>query len=163
MNAQQYREGLTPASGSELERGGDDTIDVVSIPEQFDEDERASSIHIGHQRFSADQRRPVYAYLSRASELPISSVVGVALIDKALSIRAQSKDSATALSLLRSMAPKDFGFATWTEAESSRLDTMIGQMGEDLEGIAASFSKKSQNDVVRYFYMFKGCDESSAL
>lgn len=90
-------------------------------------------------------------------ELPIASVVGVDLIDKALSVRHQSKDSATALAQLRSMAPKDFGFATWTDAESSRLDSFINTMGEDLEGIAVQFSKKSQGDVVRHFYMFKGC------
>ncbi|KAI9613566.1 hypothetical protein H4Q26_010173 [Puccinia striiformis f. sp. tritici PST-130] len=96
-------------------------------------------------------------YIRDATQLPIYRNVGVTIIDGALRALSEATSLEEARLKLSEQSIKSLSFAHWTEGESHRMDTAVGQLGDDLRGMRKLFPKKSGGDITKFFYMFKGC------
>ncbi|KAI7965228.1 hypothetical protein MJO29_003326, partial [Puccinia striiformis f. sp. tritici] len=128
------------SSEVETPRGGDETIDVISSPELWEK----------HQDSDLND------YIRDATQLPIYRNVGVTIIDGALRALSEATSLEEARLKLSEQSIKSLSFAHWTEGESHRMDTAVGQLGDDLRGMRKLFPKKSGGDITKFFYMFKG-------
>ncbi|KAI8458534.1 hypothetical protein BY996DRAFT_6430208 [Phakopsora pachyrhizi] len=133
----------------EFVRGGNDTIEVISTPEQLG----------GYNESEFDN------YMSQVSQLPLFKQAGVSLLDKALKNLKEKPSFDDSLAELRELSGKSLGFLNWSESESNRMDSAISQLGDDIRGMLKLFPKKTWVDLTKHYYMFKGhkFPETSAL
>lgn len=130
----------TLSSEVEVPRGGDETIDVISTPEQLE----------NHQESTLDE------YIRDATCHRAYRHVGVTLLDQALKTLVGSSSLEDARSKLSEQTVKSWGFTHWTEGDSHRMDVATAQLGDDLRSMLKLFPKKNQADITKHFYMFKG-------
>ncbi|KAG0148593.1 hypothetical protein CROQUDRAFT_41158, partial [Cronartium quercuum f. sp. fusiforme G11] len=128
----------------ELTRGGDETVDVISTPEQFVDGEFSSIINTLGQ------------YIDQVRSLQLFKTVGVSLLDLALVTHRESGSYMEAFEKIKGLGPKSMGFVNWSESESHRIDQAVQDLGEDMRGMLKHFPKKTSSDIARFYYMFKG-------
>ncbi|KAI9623175.1 hypothetical protein KEM48_009605, partial [Puccinia striiformis f. sp. tritici PST-130] len=131
----------------ETPRGGDETIDVISSPELWEK----------HQDSDLND------YIRDATQLPIYRNVGVTIIDGALRALSEATSLEEARLKLSEQSIKSLSFAHWTEGESHRMDTAVGQLGDDLRGMRKLFPKKSGEISQSSFTCSKGAFATKLL
>ncbi|MBW0464356.1 hypothetical protein O181_004071 [Austropuccinia psidii MF-1] len=121
-------------------RGGDETIDVIFNPNQFEKLEE----------------RDLDEYIGFVTQLPLHRNVGVSLIDRALQLLGDFPTIDEARPKIAELTVKNLGFLHWTEGESHRMDSAVAQLGDDIRGMLKLFPKKNWRDVTKFYYMVKG-------
>lgn len=150
-----FRDGSLPyaqtlAPEVEQTRGGDETIDVISTVEQFQE-ENGTDLSM-----ASGEIQTLEQYLAQVTSLPAYKHVGVSLLDRALIYHRESATYEEALEKVKTLSIKSLGFASWTETESHRMDSAIQDLGEDLRAMLKHFPKKTTFNIAQFYYMCKG-------
>lgn len=163
----------------ELTRGGDETVDVISVPGQFSKhDGECRHLNYDLLQFcippsdpdmcdvwvdagfssvlSPEEDVQLEDYLRQVRQLPLYKIAGVSLLDRALVYHRESASYEQAFEKAKNLSPKSLGFVTWSESDSHKMDGAIQDLGEDLRGMMKHFPKKTSGDIASFYYIIKG-------